>query len=125
MPVVIREMDGKGNGLVATKDFKRGDVILEDKGFKILKDKKIQGLSGEDLSDFMKLSRKKSCLEIYREYERSLAMDPDPQDKKTMELSLHQLKVDQICATNAIGGYIYLTLSLLNHSCTPNAEWRT
>ena len=55
-------------------------------------------LEEEEREEFMKLSRKESCLELYKQYEEREDLPPE-----VKQLQLEHIKVKQIVITNAIG----------------------
>ena len=123
VPVVIVEIQGKGRGLVASKDFKMGDLIIRDKAAVTIADgtppihyglqikRQLENLSEEERGEFYKLTRNnvlKPALET--------------------DIGIQFFTEIAIFANNQIEGHgadkcLFISLSLLNHSCASNASW--
>ena len=123
MPVMVRDLGDKGRGLVASRDFKAGDLIFEENT--IVKDvsdnlqfvsknislygkrivTQLSKLSESTQKDFLNLTRKQKVMDdesiIPEEYRIAFA----------------------IYVNNSIAGNLFLDLSLINHSCVPNTMW--
>ena len=124
-PVMIKDMENKGRGLVASKAFVKGDLILKDKVIVSYK-------------AFSKFSHGRRQLEELKKHVDSLEVD-DRRDYFNLAKYLGDLKripeslfessekeyVDAWCIyiNNEIRGDVCLTLSILNHSCDPNSMW--
>ena len=125
IPVMVKEIEGKGRGLVAAKDIKMGEEILLDKMILKIPDgvitstvarelkQQIQALSDEESTQFynlktvdnvalssrdLKVLRRENCLRELKIF-RSNKVEVD---KKEM---------------------LFFHFALINHSCAPNADY--
>ena len=128
IPVILKEIEGKGRGLVAARDFEIGDLIFTDKPSFIVKEKgfwdmflsvlnQIDNLSEEEDSSFYAMTEPWPTLdrgseldkawldfcESYRNIEMTILIQNGVVQKKWSHVSL------------------YLNAALINHSCSPNA----
>ena len=115
LPVMVKDFGIKGRGLVASKSFMKGDLILtdetvvsyqEDEDFEELM-KHVDRLDVDDRKDYFNLVPKKLDLE-------NISKDL---------YSPSEMDAYGIYDNNNISGDVCLTLSLLNHSCDPNSLW--
>ena len=131
-PVMIKDFGEKGRGLVASRDFKIGDLIMKDKAVVLSK------ITNEDLNkneigtflclgeeirgqisqqtdevkgDFLKLSPSIKILKLLDFLDKNKIL-PGPLKQAVA-----------IFINNRIGGKMYLKLALINHSCDPNVDW--
>ena len=134
VPVMVTEFPGKGRGLVAAKDIKKGEVIFIDEpviklpvdaqgnltvsGSKALKSLKeqIDNMPLEAKLQFHKLFIPESQLNFYNNYVRSTFAGASPSDRKLIKLFLSNSKL-----INGCENILYLNSALVNHSCAPNA----
>ena len=119
VPVWVTEIPGKGRGLVAAKDIKKGELVFNDRplievigasGAKSLM-KKIENLPNEAKLQFYLL--KGSGGES-----RESLIAKEGEFWATLEITVKNSRIvdDQNKAFS-----LYLNLALLNHSCAPNA----
>ena len=131
-PVMIKDFGEKGRGLVASRDFKIGDLIMKDKPV-ILSKIKNEDLNKKDICTFLCLGEeimvqirqqtdkiKGDFLKLYPSIRILKLLDFLDTDK-VLPGPLKQAVA--IFINNRIGGKIYLKLSLINHSCDPNVAW--
>ena len=128
VPVMVTEIPGKGRGIVAARDIKRGDLIFHDKPairlpsnlclpvgpMESLK-KQIGNLPSEAKSQFYKLTAPDANPKM-NTFIRILA-DWNESDAEALKLFMAN------ALTNRKRNYssLYLNLALVNHSCAPNA----
>ena len=124
---MIKDMGIKGRGLVASKAFKKGDLILKDKAVvsyryeedEVCPDSRrpleelmehVDNLEVDDREDYFNLGTNM----------RNQKMIPE-----TLFSANEKDYVDAWCIyiNNRIRGDVCLTLSFLNHSCDPNSMW--
>ena len=125
MPVIVKEMGAKGRGLVATKDMEMGTLIMKEsaavnvsKGFRAAIgddafgreiDRQMSNLSKEEQEEFCKLTKNKKIMLdpfVPKKYKEIIAIFENNRILSTES---------KLCVFN--------TVSLLNHSCIPNAGW--
>jgi len=127
VPVMVKDFGEKGKGLVASRDFKIGDLIMKETavissteqinlfptdvrnyGAEICK--QLQLLPEDVRAEFFELSASKELPEKLAD--PNYAMVPE-----------NLMRVVAIFVNNRIGNKIYLSMSLINHSCDENANW--
>ena len=125
IPVMVTEIEGKGRGLVAARDIKMGELIFNDKVvmsvdlkysevFGTVPEEKIAAINEE----FEKLSdvEKSQFLILENNGERYGKLDcTDRSSFEKASTYIHNSLIEQ-CSK------LFLNISLLNHSCAPNAE---
>ena len=125
MPVIVKEMGAKGRGLVATKDMEMGTLIVKEKaavkvrkGFQAAMgdeafgreiERQVSNLSKEEQEEFSKLTKNKKTM-----------LDPFVPEKYKEIIAIFEN--NRILSTESESG-VFSTVSLLNHSCIPNAAW--
>jgi hypothetical protein len=136
--VVVREMEGEGRGLVASKDIKLGDLIIKEAAVIALPEDIGMWEAGEDLvkqvakmnkelqEEFYKLTFKQGLLDISACFVDAAGDDKEKQDKAKMVSK--NIKETAIFFNNDIAtedGYkcLFPNLALTNHSCAPNSSW--
>lgn len=138
VPVLVKELEDRGRGLVAAKNISVGDLILADKAvIKVSGDadtweagaeihKQVSKLSEYQRSEFFKLTKMEQLLDICETFIVAAGDDPDKVSKAD---AVRKYKnVTAIFYNNDISSEddskcLYLTLALLNHSCSPNSCW--
>ena len=136
VPGMVKDFGEKGRGLVASKDFKIGDLIMKDKA--------VVESTAEISMDIRKLKRfgdeiiqqlEKQSQETGKSY-FDLTVNNITRNRTELELlKLHEIiekasfsafsmKAVMVFLNNRIGDKIYLKLSRINHSCDPNAGWQ-
>ena len=125
MPVIVKEMGAKGRGLVATKDMEMGTLIVKEKaavkvrkGFQAAMgdeafgreiERQMSNLSKEEQEEFSKLTKNKKIM-----------LDPFVPKKYKEIIAIFEN--NSILSTENESD-VFSTVSLLNHSCVPNAAW--
>ena len=137
-PVVVRDLPGRGNGLVATKKLSMGDLIVSDSAvIRVEADidtwsagpeiqRQVDKLSSSDKEQFYSLTKMQKLLEICDAFTEAAGDDDDKLSKASQVLRYRD--VTAIFYNNDITSEddckcLYLTLALLNHSCSPNSCW--
>ena len=137
-PVVIRETEGRGRGLEAARDIKTGDLILLDTAVITVTEEadtwqagkqihdQVNRLKENDRREFYKLTKMQKLLDISDTF-ISAAGDDTDNLKKAELVSLYKHET-AIFFNNDISGCagsksLYLSMALLNHSCSPNSCW--
>ena len=119
-PVMIKDIDQKGKGLVASKKFNIGDLIFKDKAVAILNNEKdspteilyqYNEMTSVEQSDFYNLTRGK-----------------EEEDQPKSDFDRHLSDLTSKFNNNAIfsgpnnqTGSLFLSYALTNHSCSPNS----
>ena len=130
VPVMVTEISGKGRGIVAARDIRKGEVIFNDKpaitlpsylcslpnpkAMKSLKTQ-IRKLPSEAKSQFYKLTAPDADPKVNMVF-RILA-DINERDSEALKLFM----ANALSNRKRIFSTLYLNLSLVNHSCAPNA----
>ena len=118
----VVEVDGKGRGLVAAKTLNVGELVISERMFL-----KMASGSEYDVSSFALLNKetKKKLM--------NLSCPTKPQESEGSVNEILQMKFltncipldsdnqDQEPATSAV----FETISMINHSCSPNVAWFT
>ena len=125
---MITEYEGKGRGLVASRDIKMGELILQDTA--VIDVRAISGPTGECINHFV-TNEIKEQMNMMSDQEKSdfYKLEQLNHDKVGCPLQsvnvfgreenfLEELK---IYLKNKMSGMIFLNISLINHSCSPNA----
>ena len=137
-PVLIKETEGRGRGLVAARDIKTGDLLLQDTALITVTEdadtwqagrqihEQVSRLKEGDRREFYRLTRMQKLLDISDTF-ISAAGDDTDNIKKAELVSLYKHET-AIFFNNDISGLagsksLYLSLALLNHSCSPNSCW--
>ena len=128
VPVMIKEYAGKGRGLVASRDIKMGELILQDTA--VIDVRGISGPNGEWVNSFV-INELKDQMKSMSDQERSdfyklPQLDRDKEGcplRSVNEMGRREQFLDElkIYIRNKMSGMIFLTMSLANHSCSPNA----
>ena len=122
-PVMVKDLGEKGKGLVASKDFEIGDLIMKDRAVV------------ESTAD---ISMDIRNLEQYGvKILQQLWQQPVETIRSFFELKANNVVLNKfannselpkqavaIFLNNRIGDRVYLKLSRINHSCDPNAAWQ-
>ena len=122
---MVKDFGEKGRGLVASRDFNVGDLILDDTSVisefqrwnvELWKDlrRQVTQLSINDHADFFNLTES----EIYR----------SQIEQRNKHINMRWKKALTIFLSNRIPGdggqnHLFLNLSLVNHCCDPNSMW--
>ena len=135
---MIREKEGRGRGLVAARNIKTGDVILQDTALITVSGEadtweagqqiheQVGKMKEEERRDFYRLTRMQKLLDISDSFLSAAGDDKDNRAKAEL-VSLYKEET-AIFFNNDIssgGGSksLYLSLALLNHSCQANSCW--
>ena len=122
---MLKDVGVKGRGLVASKEFKKGDLILTDKTVVSYEADDIDYGSRRQFEELMKLV---DSLDV-DDRKNFFSLEPNKLDLERIPRYLftpgEKEYVDAFCIykNNNICGDVCLTLSLLNHSCDPNSMW--
>ena len=139
-PAVIKELEGKGRGLMASRSIEKGELIVKDKAvinlcdgiyedFRPVLQSKVDNLTEIEKEEFYRLTRKKSYFDSMEAFESKAEAEGDEDTKRKIFEGKKYIDVVSIFHNNSIGdkkdgsSCLYLTLSLLNHSCAPNTSW--
>ena len=130
-PFEVMQLWGRGRGLVATRDIKMGELIVEDRAAVSLTKEELQWMSldmrvsgalileqvnrlpEQEQEEFYSLSRNRNLM-LSSSY-------PSPPGKEAKDVVI----AVAIFTNNAIAENLYLTISLVNHSCAPNSSSTT
>ena len=121
-PWKIVSVEGKGKGVIATRKIKKGDVVMMEKPVLVL-DKGGNNYNPEDLSfteQFMKQPKKirEEILDLHHER---------PEESNFLLKLFDIFNCNNIGIDVGIGSSsgqaVYLNISRLNHSCSPNVVW--
>ena len=127
VPVMVTEIPGRGRGLIAAKDIKKGELIFIDKPLiEVDKTKFLANTAAESFLILKKIENlpSEAKLQFYR------LKGSDDKSYEDLKSSNGELMgpVD-VFLRNAIpkrertlSFYLYLNMALLNHSCAPNAD---
>ena len=129
VPVMVTEIQGKGRGLVAARDIKMGELIFKDKpSVKLIV--RPFGLTGSDVSSLMKQIETLPSEAKLQYYNLEVPKD-ERINRKLRNLMFcvngneREYKAFEIFISSCrdFKGYesLFLNLSLVNHSCAPNA----
>ena len=138
VPVVVKDLEGEGRGLVATKDLKIGDLIIKESAVIALPEdtdmweaggvlvEQVEKLSVEQQKEFYKLTYKQRLLDISDTFLKAAGDDVEKKNKSRMVTK--NIKETAIFFNNDIAtedGYkcLFPNLALTNHSCSPNSSW--
>ena len=115
MPVIVKEMGGKGRGLVATKDMEMGTLIVKEKAVVKVRvqamgdeafgreiERQVSNLSKEEQEEFSKLTKNKKTM-----------LDPLVPEKYKDVIAIYEN--NRILSTES-KLCVFNTVSLLNHS---------
>lgn len=137
-PVVVAELKGRGRGLVATRQIKKGELVLAEQPAVVVQDggdlaatgervkKQVSSLSPSLSSQFYQLTRKPGVEELAAQL--SQAAGRDPEKRLIADKVSANARETAIFLNNDIGAdedtkCLYLSLALTNHSCAPNCAW--
>ena len=130
VPVVIKDMEDRGKGLVASKGIKMGALIVKDKGAVTMKKQEaesgpeilsqLDNISKEERKQFFSLTKSKRFLDSLEKHIKDLAeVDQSIRDiidaTAIFQNNVITLGTNDTCS-------VYLSHSLLNHSCAPNSS---
>ena len=128
-PWKIVSVEGKGKGVIATKKIKKGDVVMKEMPVLAFDEEcynnnpenltlELQNFGMQLLEQFMKQPEKiqKEILDLHHEKpEESTVM------LKLFDIfNCNKTTVDDVFSS---GEAVYLTISRINHSCSPNVLW--
>ena len=127
LPVMIQEMGEKGRGLVASRDFKVGDLIFNDKSAVSITTSMLPHLDAQEIhAQVMKLP-KKDQEAFFKLTESKSLMQTLMLAPLHLKLSAEQVKTFAIFFNNHFGdirgNHLFLDLSLVNHCCDPNSKY--
>ena len=129
-PVVVKDMKDRGKGLVASKDIKMGALIVKEKGAVTMKKqeaesgpeilRQLNNISKEERKQFYSLTKSKRFLDSLETHIKDLAeVDQSIKDiidaTAIFQNNVITLGTNETCS-------VYLSHSLLNHSCAPNSS---
>ena len=129
IPVMLKEIDGKGQGLVAARDFEIGDliftynpaIIVKEEGFwKMFLSLMIQlgNLSEEADSTFYRMNEPWPTLDRGSELDKTWLDFSEGYRNVEMTILIQNGEVQKRWSHLSL----YLNAALINHSCSPNAE---
>ena len=131
VPVMVTEIPGKGRGLVAARDIKMGELIFIDKPAIILPSDFDQMPMSSMTMESLRTQIRNLPTEAKSQFYKLTAPDRDPRYNafilllaKRNEKDYEALKLFMANGLrNRTRNYttLYLNLSLVNHSCAPNA----
>jgi len=128
IPLMISEFEGKGRGLVAARDFEKGELIFEDPA--VINVREISPPNGEWVDHRVINAIKKQMADMSEKEKADFYKLPQADsDKEGCSLqSVIQFGIEEnflvelkIFLRNKIDGMIFLNKTLTNHSCSPNA----
>ena len=128
VPVMVTEITGKGRGLVAAKEIKRGELIFIDKpAIEDVSTTKWEANKETEIKLFMKKidnlpSEAKKQFYLLNGYDDKSFTDLQSSDGEidaTMEVFFRN---SRIVNQEFMIFSLYLNMALLNHSCAPNAD---
>jgi len=129
VPVMVTEIPGKGRGLVAARDIKMGELIFKDKP-SVKKIDRPFGLTESDMSSLMRQIEALPSEAKLQYYNLEVPKD-ERINRKLRNLMFcvngkeKEYKAFEIFISSCrdFKGYssLFLNLSLVNHSCAPNA----
>jgi len=106
----IQDLPGKGRGLVTRKDVKSGNLILKEKAQILLKVDDVNEEKISEIVDNLKQENQTKFKYLKSKKENSGATSCDIFLNNAVHLD------DGDCG-------VFLTIAMVNHSCTPNAAW--
>ncbi|WVF68663.1 hypothetical protein IAT40_003434 [Kwoniella sp. CBS 6097] len=123
------EIPGKGHGLIATRPFKRGELILKECPFLLLplnrKDAHIALGDIRPIYEQLKHEAQRQFDSLYARKDEGSQNDPLVNIVETNSIPLYrEIDIEDQSATQEFMGLgVFLTISRINHSCAPNAGW--
>ena len=127
-------IEGKGLGIVATKNIKRGDLIFREypqmPSVSLELDKKgrfcqivsfFEQMSKNDQKEYLELHNKFECGELTNDYAEKLKSDSSEKENFT-EKAEELVKIVCIYISNEFAEGVGIKVSRINHSCLPNAR---
>ena len=125
IPVMVTEIPGMGKGLVASKDFKRGQVLFKETPAIIVHTRsdiiplqelkeKVSEMSEEQKNKFYQLTQKGNF--------KRAQLDSAFRENCLTELDIffsNSLVADPVAFENK---FLFITPSFINHSCAPNVQ---
>ena len=131
VPVMVTEFPGKGRGLVAATDIKKGDLIFKDKPVIKLVVNAMEQFVDPHFMTSLKEQIESLPTEAKSQYFKLMARDEantfnvSRSDFEVLKLFLANSNMYKDGAGDEESGYIYnmlhLNTALINHSCAPNA----
>ena len=115
------EVEGKGMGLVAARNIKKGEIVVEEKPIFALNNDTSKNTVMNNLQEINKMSekKKKESLALCDSYQNG------SNDAETIVSIFVTNRID-LCTQPELGvnkSGLYATLSRINHSCSPNVTW--
>ena len=115
----VMEIDGKGRGLVATRNLEVGELVVSEKMFL-----KLSSGAEYDVSSFCHLDN-----EVWEKL-MDLSFPSRFKDSEASPDEILQMKFLTNCISldneeSAADSAVFETISLINHSCIPNVAWFT
>ena len=132
VPVMVTEIPGKGRGIVAARDIKMGELIFNDKpSIKLPSNFMLSSFLSSGPLDSMMTQVENLPTDAKSQFYKLTAPDTNTQMNAFISILANRNNSDskalKLFMGNAIrnrkGNYssLYLNLSLVNHSCAPNA----
>ena len=131
VPVMVTEIPGKGRGLVAARKIKMGELIFTDKPTIRIPSNSLKLSAGQMLMESLKTQIGDLPTEAKSQFYKLTAAITDPYMSAFISILAARNENDSLALklfmanalTNRKGKYfsLYLNLSLVNHSCAPNA----
>jgi len=127
VPVMVTEFEGKGRGLVAAKDIKRGELIFIDKPLIEVNGTKLQANKDTEGRILMRKVDKLPSEAKKQFYLLKGFRDKSFQDLQSsfggIDATLNVfIKNSRVVNQQDHSQALYLNMALLNHSCAPNAD---
>ena len=122
VPVMVTEYEGKGRGLVASRDFKVGELIFIDKLAIQMPSTECGLPDSEDVSSLMKHIEKlpSEAKKLFYRLEPSSNYNIDFPENETGSREL-KILFNNANEDEDEGWMLFINMALINHSCAPNA----
>jgi len=109
----VTSLEGKGQGVVATRDIKPGEVVLSEKPVILIKKEAGAKASLHQQMDNLKEEARRTVKELH---------DPRPTEAEDAKIErIFENNGIDVCNGNAVG--LYPAIARINHSCAPNVAW--
>ena len=130
VPVMVTEIPGKGWDIVAARDIRKGELIFNDKPA-ITLPSYLCSLPNPKAMESLKTQIRKLPSEAKSQFYKLTAPDADPKVNMVFRIladkngrdseALKLFMANALSNRKRIFSTLYLKLSLVNHSCAPNA----